>query len=321
MAGGPPNRCGRLLLEPVVQLVADGGAANDDACDVRHQERSWNLTLSQVQPAVAGVRSLTVGIPLDCGLGSKPDVNPSTAIARYPARNAAASSDRSGPGRRSSLPDTTPPMITQARLFRLARFGSARPTTLSLHVQASEVLLRAVPTVVWSSIRAFAGGMATQELLVSLPSWPPVRWSRRVFLQRRLRSCGSELDVSQGAIFEFPERIELGDRVVVNRGALITARADIHIGDDVLVEPYVVINSGDHNYSDLTQPIGTQGHKPGPIMIGHDVWLGAHCVVLRNVTIGDGAVVAAGAVVINDVPSRTLVAGVPAVPKKLRGAA
>jgi acetyltransferase-like isoleucine patch superfamily enzyme len=83
----------------------------------------------------------------------------------------------------------------------------------------------------------------------------------------------------------------------------------------------VVINSGDHNYSDLTQPIGSQGYKPGPIMIGNDVWLGAHCVILRNVKVGDGAVVAAGAVVINDVPPRTLVAGVPAVPKKLRGAA
>src|ERR1700734_2377207 len=179
---------------------------------------------------------------------------------------------------------------------------------------------RAVPTMTWSSIRAFAGGIATQELLVSLPSWQLVRWSRRVFLQRRLRSCGSELDVSQGTIFEFPERIEIGDRLFVNRGALITARADIHIGDDVLVGPYVVTNSGDHNYSDLTQPIGSQGHKPGPITIGNDVWLGAHCVILRNVTIGDGAVVAAGAVVINDVPPRTLVAGVPAVPKKLRGA-
>ena len=56
-----------LLLEPVVQLVADGGAANDDACDVRHQERSRNLTLNQVQPAVVGAQSLKVGIPLDCG--------------------------------------------------------------------------------------------------------------------------------------------------------------------------------------------------------------------------------------------------------------
>ena len=81
----------------------------------------------------------------------------------------------------------------------------------------------------------------------------------------------------------------------------------------------MVINSGDHNYSDLIQPIGSQGHNVGPITIGNDVWLGAHCVILRDVKVGDGAVVAAGAVVIDDVPPHTLVAGVPAVPKKLRG--
>jgi acetyltransferase-like isoleucine patch superfamily enzyme len=172
----------------------------------------------------------------------------------------------------------------------------------------------------WSRICALAGGDAMQELLASLPSWQLVRRSRRIFLRRRLRKCGSDLVVSQGVIFEFPERIDLGDRVFVNRGALITARRDIQIGDDVLIGPYVVINSGDHNYADPTQPIGSQGHRAGPITIGNDVWLGAHCVILRDVTVGDGAVVAAGAVVINDVPPRTLVAGVPAVPKKLRGA-
>jgi acetyltransferase-like isoleucine patch superfamily enzyme len=159
-----------------------------------------------------------------------------------------------------------------------------------------------------------------QELLASLPSWQLVRLSRRIFLQRRLRSCGSDLDVSQGVIFEFPERIDLGDRVFVNRGTVITARTDIQIGDDVLTGPYVVINSGDHNYFDPTQPIGGQGHAADPITIGNDVWLGAHCTILRGVKVGDGAVVAAGAVVIDDVPPRTLVAGVPAVPKKLRGA-
>jgi acetyltransferase-like isoleucine patch superfamily enzyme len=161
--------------------------------------------------------------------------------------------------------------------------------------------------------------LAMQELLASFPSWAPFRWSRRVFLERRLRSCGSDLVVSQGAIFEYPERIDVGDRVFVNRGALITARADVRIGNDVLIGPYVVINSGDHNYSDRSQPIQRQGHTAGPITIGSDVWLGAHCVILRDVKVGDGAVVAAGAVVIDDVPPGTLVAGVPAVPKKLRG--
>ena len=178
----------------------------------------------------------------------------------------------------------------------------------------------AVPSAAWSWICARAGGDATQELLAFLPSWRLVRRSHRAFLRRRLRSCGSDLVVSHGVIFEFPERIDLGDRVFVNRGTLITAHTDIHIGDDVLIGPYVVINSGDHDYSDLTQPIASQGHATGPIDIGNDVWLGAHCVILRGVKVGDGAVVAAGAVVIDDVPPRTLVAGVPAVPKKSRGA-
>ena len=40
----------------------------------------------------------------------------------------------------------------------------------------------------------------------------------------------------------------------------------------------MVINSGDHNYSDLAQLIESQGHIVGPITIGNDVWLGAHCV-------------------------------------------
>jgi acetyltransferase-like isoleucine patch superfamily enzyme len=171
-----------------------------------------------------------------------------------------------------------------------------------------------------SSICGLGDGHATQELLASLPTSRLGLWSRSVFLERRLRSCGSDLVVSQGVIFEFPERIDLGDRVFINRGTLITAHADIHIGDDVLIGPYVVINSGDHIYADPTRPIRTQGHAAGPITIGNDVWLGAHCVIVRDVKVGDGAVVAAGSVVIDDVPPHTLVAGIPAVPKKLRGA-
>src|SRR5579863_10482844 len=114
---------------------------------------------------------------------------------------------------------------------------------------------KAVQTAASSLAREVGAEISLQELLASLPSGRLVRRSRKAFLQRRLRSCGSDLDVSQGVIFEFPERIDLGDRLFVNRGALITAHADIRIGDDVLIGPYVVINSGNHNYSDLIQPI------------------------------------------------------------------
>jgi acetyltransferase-like isoleucine patch superfamily enzyme len=236
---------------------------------------------------------------------------------------------RPGPVGPSLVHQTSPPDrrvraergVGDARLTATASGGGAGKKAHSLGVTRPwRYWSQAVPTAAWSSICALGDGYAMQELLASLPSWRLGLWSRREFLQRRLRSCGSHLVVSQGVFFEFPERIDLGDRVFVNRGTLITAHTDIHIGDDVLIGPYVVINSGDHNYADPTQPIASQGHTAGPITIGSDVWLGAHCVILRDVKVGDGAVVAAGAVVIDDVPPRTLVAGIPAVPKKLRGA-
>lgn len=58
-----------------------------------------------------------------------------------------------------------------------------------------------------------------------------------------------------------------------------------------------------------------------PVVIGNGVWIGANVTILGGVNIGDGAVVAAGAVVTKDVPAKTLVGGVPAkVIKQLQGA-
>ena len=74
-----------------------------------------------------------------------------------------------------------------------------------------------------------------------------------------------------------------------------------------------MINSGSHLYSNPKMIIRDQGHKIAPIIIGDDVWLGAHVCILPGITIHKGAVVAANAVVTKDVPSFTIVAGVPAI--------
>lgn len=118
---------------------------------------------------------------------------------------------------------------------------------------------------------------------------------------------------------EFPSKISLGDNVFLNRGSLLTARADISIGNDCLIGPYCVINSGDHSFDSPNMLIRDQEHKSSAITIGRDVWLGAHVTILRGVRIGDGAIVAAGSVVRSDVLPNTLVAGVPALPVKHRG--
>ena len=55
-----------------------------------------------------------------------------------------------------------------------------------------------------------------------------------------------------------------------------------------------------------------QDYESPPVTIGHDVWVGTHAIIMGGLTIGDGAVVAAGAVVTNDVPPYAIVGGVPA---------
>lgn len=135
---------------------------------------------------------------------------------------------------------------------------------------------------------------------------------RNLFYARTLSNCGDKLCVFPNTVIYYPHNIKIGYNVFINRNVFITAPEPIIIGDNALVGPFVVLNSGRHNYADSTQLIRDQGHTCEPISIGDDVWLGAHVVVMRGVTIGKGAVVGAGAVVTRSVEPYTVVAGVPA---------
>ena len=79
------------------------------------------------------------------------------------------------------------------------------------------------------------------------------------------------------------------------------------------------MRSANHVFLDKYSLICDQGHERGDITIGNDVWIAAHVCVLPGVTIGDGAVCGAGAVVTKDVPPYSVVAGVPAKIIKMRG--
>ncbi|MBU4174073.1 MAG: maltose O-acetyltransferase [Actinobacteria bacterium] len=78
-----------------------------------------------------------------------------------------------------------------------------------------------------------------------------------------------------------------------------------------MVSPMVNINCADHGIQ-LGTPMREQYGTYGPVTIGSDCWLGAMVVVLKGVTIGDGAVVGAGAVVTTDIPEYAIAVGVPA---------
>ena len=107
----------------------------------------------------------------------------------------------------------------------------------------------------------------------------------------------------------------IGDRTSINRNVQLGAnQGSITIGRGVLIGPNCVLRAADHGFADPDRPIVDQAHLSGTIVIEDDVWLGANVVITRNVRIGRGAVVAAGAVVTRDVESFAIVAGVPARP-------
>jgi galactoside O-acetyltransferase len=105
----------------------------------------------------------------------------------------------------------------------------------------------------------------------------------------------------------------VGDRTSINRNVQLGAnQGRISIGRSVLIGPNCVLRAADHAFADPQRPIAEQGHQDGEIIIEDDVWLAANVVVTRNVRIGRGAIVAAGAVVTKDVAPFDIVGGVPA---------
>lgn len=109
-------------------------------------------------------------------------------------------------------------------------------------------------------------------------------------------------------IYAFGGDIIIGS-AFVNRNCLIVSRKQIYIGKRVTIGPNVCIYDHDHNSKN--ESLGDHFIAKS-ICIEDDVWIGANAVILKGVHIGKGAVIAAGAVVVSDVPAETIAKGVPA---------
>ena len=107
---------------------------------------------------------------------------------------------------------------------------------------------------------------------------------------------------------DFGKNITIGKDVFINSGCHFQDQGGIEIGDGALIGHNVVLATINH---DLNPKENRKNHY-APIKIGAHVWIGSNATVLPGVTIGDWAVVAAGAVVTRDVPAMTVVGGVPA---------
>lgn len=144
---------------------------------------------------------------------------------------------------------------------------------------------------------------------------------RRAVLRRALASCGEKLWIGPGSSIIGPQRISIGDRLQTLSGVVLAASGEgeltigsdcsfnsnaqvlagpggrIALGDGVLLGPNAVLRNCDHRWRDPSRPIREQGHECRDIDVRSNVWIAANAVILGGVTLLEGTVVGAGAVV------------------------
>lgn len=135
---------------------------------------------------------------------------------------------------------------------------------------------------------------------------------RALFYRTLFKNAGSKLLIYPGCYIIFSHRITVGSRVAINVGTYLDGRGEIAIGNNVMIGPGCVLSSCEHGFERLDVPMDVQPIRYAKIVIHDDVWIGGNVCIKSGVTIHQGSIVAAGAVVTKDVPPYSIVGGVPA---------
>lgn len=137
-----------------------------------------------------------------------------------------------------------------------------------------------------------------------------------LYWRSRLHSCGSNTIIDRAVNIYNPQNISLGHEVTLNAGVKLQASQDatIDLGDGVVVSYNAIILTAGLHVDVKKRGIHRRDreHISDPVIIKNQVWIGANAIILPGVIIGQGAVIAAGSVVTENVQAYTLVGGVPA---------
>lgn len=226
-------------------------------------------------------------------------------------------------------------MIAQLQLYINRQASSLWRYILE---QLLYLLVGWIPTIVGIGIRAVAyrlilhmNGLAAIENGVRLRFADHIRLGNGVYLDQGayLHACPNGIEIGANSIvmhgavlhvYNFRNMphsgIKIGKDSLVGEFSVIRGQGGVLIGDRVYTSPFTQIIAVNHVFDDPERPFVDQGITAQGIVIEDDVWLGASAVITDGVHIGKGSVVAAGAVVVKDVPPHTVVAGVPARPIK-----
>jgi acetyltransferase-like isoleucine patch superfamily enzyme len=159
------------------------------------------------------------------------------------------------------------------------------------------------------ALRNLVRDVVINGLIASLAMPRGLRW-------RALRAIGMDVQRSSinAHVFLGGRRVHIGRDVFINYDVFIDNAAPVFIGDRVSFGQGARIVTGTH-------VIGVEDRRAGnytaaPVRVEDGAWVGAYAILMPGVTVGRGALVATGALVTKDVPPDTLVAGVPATPRR-----
>lgn len=179
------------------------------------------------------------------------------------------------------------------------------------------------------SLIAFAKGQCRISTGVTMLGSGSIKYGRSIGIgTRSVFQNDGHIEFGDGVWLSTDVNIETSGRIIIGDGTTIQRRCTINgnvtIGKECIFAPNVFVSSGTHPFrADPSLSIRAQEKAIAagmlktdaldrPVVIGDDCWIGINAVIMPGVTIGNGAVIGANAVVVGDVEDRTVVGGVPA---------